>query len=178
MSPWVALLRGVNVGGIAIRSADLADLFRDTLGFTEVRTFLASGNVRFETDAATRTRPALKSSIEQALRERFGYDAWIVLVTLAELERAIEKFPFDDGDDARQPWVVFCVDAATRDELAEAAASVDRTVDPVATGRGVVYWNPPKGSSTDTAFAKVLAKAAYKSRTTNRNLRTLVKIAA
>jgi len=73
---------------------------------------------------------------------------------------------------------VFCVDTATRDELAEAAASVDGTVDPVAAGPGVVYWNPPKGSSTDTPFAKVLAKAAYKSRTTNRNLRTLVKIAA
>ena len=70
------------------------------------------------------------------------------------------------------------MDAATRDELAEAAASVDRTIDPVATGPGVVYWNPPKGSSTDTPFAKILAKAAYKTRTTNRNLRTLVKIAA
>jgi hypothetical protein len=41
-----------------------------------------------------------------------------------------------------------------------------------------VYWNPRKGSSTETPFAKILAKAAYKSRTTNRNLRTLVKIAA
>ncbi len=115
----------MNVGGITIRSADLAALFRDTLGFAEVRTFLASGNVRFETDAATGARAALKSSIEKALRERFGYDAWIVLVTLAELERAIAKFPFDDADAARQPWVVFCVDTATRDELAEAAASVD-----------------------------------------------------
>ena len=178
MTRWVALLRGVNVGGITIRNADLAALFRDTLGFAEVRTFLASGNVRFETDAATAARAALKSSIEKALRERFGYDAWIVLVTLAELERAIAEFPFDGADAARQPWVVFCVDTATRDELAEAAASVDGSVDPVATGPGVVYWNPPKGSSTDTPFAKLLAKAAYKTRTTNRNLRTLIKIAA
>ena len=178
MTRWVALLRGVNVGGITIRSADLAALFRDTLGFAEVRTFLASGNVSFETDAATRTRPALKSSIEKALRERFGYDAWIVLVTLGELATAADGFPFDDADASRQPWVIFCVDDATRDELAGAAASVDSDVDPVRTGPGVVYWNPPKGSSTDTAFAKILAKAAYKTRTTNRNLRTLVKIAA
>ena len=178
MTRWVALLRGVNVGGIQVRSVDLAALFRDTLGFREVRTFLASGNVGFETDAATSTRAALKSSIEKALRDTFGYDAWIVLVTLAELEQAIAQFPFDDADAARQPWVVFCVDTATRDELAEAAASVDPAVDPVASGPGVVYWNPPKGSSTDTAFAKILAKAAYKARTTNRNLRTLVKIAA
>jgi hypothetical protein len=40
----------------------------------------------------------------------------------------------------------------------------------------VVYWNPVKGSSTDTAFAKILAKARYKSTTTNRNLRTLAKL--
>jgi uncharacterized protein (DUF1697 family) len=177
MTTWVALLRGVNVGGITIRSADLAALFRDELGFLEVRTFLASGNVRFESDAAANARGTLKGSIEKALRARFGYDAWIVLVTLEEMQRAIDEFPFDSGDETRQPWVVFCVDTATRDELTAAAASVDSVLDPVRGGTCVVYWNPPKGSSTDTPFAKILAKTTYKSRTTNRNLRTLVKIA-
>jgi uncharacterized protein (DUF1697 family) len=178
MTTWVALLRGVNVGGITIRSADLASLFREELGFDEARTFLASGNVRFESDAGPGARDKLKGSVEKALRTRFGYDAWIVLVTLSEVRKAMEGFPFDASDGSRQPWVVFCVDTATRDELAAAAASLDSTVDPVATGPGVVYWNPPKGSSTDTAFAKILAKTTYKSRTTNRNLRTLAKIAA
>ncbi|MGB4776976.1 DUF1697 domain-containing protein [Microbacterium sp.] len=175
MTTWVALLRGVNVGGITIRSADLGEVFRG-LGFDAVRTVLASGNVRFETDAAASARPRLKTTIEQALHERFDYDAWIVLVTLDELQRAIDDFPFDAADAQRQPWVIFCVDAATRDELA--AASVDDDVDPRAPGPGVVYWNPPKGSSVETPFAKVLAKATYKPRTTNRNLRTLVKIAS
>ncbi|WP_439593321.1 DUF1697 domain-containing protein [Microbacterium sp.] len=167
---WVALLRGVNVGGITVKSADLARVFRD-LGFEAVRTVLASGNVAFEASGSRRT---LKSSIEQALRDEFAYDAWILLVTADELKAAIDGFPFDATDAARQPWVIFCVDAATRDELV--AASIDEELDPVASGPGVVYWNPPKGSSTDTPFAKVLARAAYKPRTTNRNLRTLVKI--
>ena len=174
MTAWVALLRGVNVGGITIRSADLAEVFRG-LGFDAVRTVLASGNVTFETDAGARA--ALKADIETALRDRFGYDAWIVLVTQDELAAAIDGFPFDETDAARQPWVVFCVDGATRDELTDAAASLDSSVDPVAAGPGVVYWNPAKGSTTDTPFAKVLAKAAYKPRTTNRNLRTLRKLA-
>jgi uncharacterized protein (DUF1697 family) len=178
MTTWVALLRGVNVGGITIRSADLASLFREELGLREVRTFLASGNVRFESDAGPGGRDKLKGSIEKALRTRFGYDAWIVLVTLEEMQQAIEEFPFDAGDETRQPWVVFCVDTATRDELTAAAASVESALDPVAEGPGVVYWNPPKGSSTDTAFAKILGRTTYKSRTTNRNLRTLVKIAS
>ena len=176
MTAWVALLRGVNVGGATIRSADLAALLREELGFHDVRTYLASGNARFETDAAPGARQKLKKGIEKALGDRFGYDAWIVLVTLGELRRAMAKFPFDPSDATRQPWVIFCVDDATRDELAETAASLDADVDPVAKGPGVVYWNPPKGSSTDTPFAKVLAKPAYRPRTTNRNLRTLEKI--
>jgi len=178
VTTWVALLRGVNVGGITIRNADLVALFQDTLGFEDVRTYLASGNARFEADAAPGARQQLKKSIEKSLGERFGYDAWIVLVTLGELRRAIEKFPFDASDGTRQPWVIFCADDATRDELAATAAPLDDVVDPVATGPGVVYWNPRKGSSTDTPFAKILAKSTYRPRTTNRNLRTLEKISA
>ncbi|WIB26359.1 DUF1697 domain-containing protein [Curtobacterium sp. MCSS17_015] len=51
MTRWVALLRGVNVNGITIRSAELVELFR-ALGHTDVRTVLASGNVDFTTDGA------------------------------------------------------------------------------------------------------------------------------
>jgi uncharacterized protein (DUF1697 family) len=176
MTAWVALLRGVNVGGITIRNAELIALFQDVLGLKEVRTFLASGNVRFETDASGSRRGEVKDSVEAALRERFRYDAWIVLVTVVELGRAIEKFPFDEADPTRQPWVIFCVDPATRDELLAAAASLDPSVDPVAAGPGVVYWNPVKGTTTDTPFAKILARATYTARTTTRNLRTLGRI--
>jgi len=178
---WIALLRGVNVGGITIRSADLADLFR-SLDSGGVRTVLASGNVRFETDEPASARAKLKSRIEKALRERFGYDAWIALITADELAKAIERFPFDADDSARQPWVVFCSDGDVANELADAAASVDDPkTDPTAFEKvsphvSVVYWNPVKGTTTDTAFAKVLAKTRYTSTTTNRNLRTLAKL--
>lgn len=174
MTSWVALLRGVNVGGVTVRNADLASVFTE-LGFGSVRTVLASGNVVFETDAAASDRAKLKASIEGALRDRFSYDAWILLVTMRELTTAAEAFPFDDADPARQPWVIFCADTTTRDELV-AAARPDAGADPVAEGPGVVYWNPRKGSTVSTPFAKVLAKDSYRARTTNRNLRTLRRI--
>lgn len=175
MTTWVALLRGVNVGGITIRSADLAALFEEQ-GFTDVRTVLASGNVVFDADAGASRRATIKKGIERALRDRFGYDAWIVLVTKSEVTEAVERFPFDADDPARQPWVLFCVDSETRDELLGIARDLDAAIDPVDGGSGVVYWNPAKGSSTDTPFAKIIAKQAYRTRTTNRNLRTLLKI--
>ena len=174
MTEYIALLRGVNVGGITMKSADLRDLFAG-LGFEGVRTVLASGNVVFEAPSRD-SRAAVKSRIEQGLRDRFGYDAWIVLVTRAELERAIDAFPFDADDAGRQPWVIFASEQAVVDELMGFAEQADPDVDPLAAGDGVVYWNPVKGTTVDTPFAKLLAKAKYKPATTNRNLRTLRKV--
>jgi len=174
MADFIALLRGVNVGGITVRSADLRELF-EGLGFGSVRTVLASGNVVFETPA-NEAHGALKTRIEQALRDRFDYDAWIVLVTRDELQRAVDRFPFDADDEHRQPWVIFASDAGVIDELAAFAGDADAEVDPISRGEGVVYWNPVKGTTVDTPFAKLLAKARFKPTTTNRNLRTLRKM--
>src|SRR6218665_964531 len=113
MAEWVALLRGVNVNGITIRSADLAALFRE-LEFADVKTFLASGNVRFNATPSLTERATLKGRIETALRDRFGYDAWIVLVTPEELDAAIAGFPFDEADATRHPYVIFCADETSR----------------------------------------------------------------
>lgn len=174
MTSYIALLRGVNVGGITVKSADLRELF-EGLGFGGVRTVLASGNVVFET-TKREARAAVKRRIEQALGDRFGYDAWIVLVTRAELERSLEEFPFDADDARRQPWVIFASDPAVVDEILQAARDADPDVDPLAPGVGVIYWNPVKGTTVQTPFAKLIGKAKYRSATTNRNLRTLLKI--
>lgn len=170
MAKWIALLRGVNVNGIRIRSADLADLFRG-LGFADVRTVLASGNVVFGTDADAST---LKTTIEQALRDRFGYDAWIVLVRHEDLAAVIEGFPFDRADD-RHDYVVFGSDDDALDALL-ADLALDATVEQVARGEAVVYWSCPKGSSTDTVFAKRAGAARFKRTTTTRNTNTLRKL--
>ena len=174
MTDFIALLRGVNVGGITIKSAELRVMF-DELGFADVRTVLASGNVTFAS-ARRESHEALKGRIEQALRDRFGYDAWIVLVTREGLEHAVDGFPFDAHDARRQPWVIFTSEAGVVDELMSFADGADPDVDPLARGDGVVYWNPVKGTTVSTPFAKLLSKPKYKPLTTNRNLRTLRKI--
>ena len=87
-----------------------------------------------------------------------------------------DAFPFDADDASRQPWVVFASEASAIEDLLDATGALDPDVDPVRRGDGVVYWNPVKGTTVDTPFAKLLAKAKYKPVTTNRNLRTLRKI--
>lgn len=177
---WIALLRGVNVGGVTIRSADLAEVFRSA-GFTGVRTVLASGNVVFDDpehqpgDAEDDARGALKRRIEGSLAEAFGYEAWIVLTHQHALADVIEAYPWPEAEQV-QPYVMFSSEQTSLDALlafwAEAGAQPDR----VAPGDGVLYWEVPKGSSTDTAFAKESSKARFKPHVTTRNLRTLRKL--
>ena len=167
----VALLRGVNVGGITIRSAELAELFR-SLGLEEVRTVLASGNVVFE-GGAEDADGALKRRIEAALTERFGYTAWIVLTDAAHLARVAEAYPWPETDD-KQPYAIF---ASQPEALAELlAADTDPGRERIASGDGVVYWEVTKGQTVETPFAKTLAKRRFQSVTTNRNLRTLRRL--
>ncbi|MGO7983379.1 DUF1697 domain-containing protein, partial [Rhizobium johnstonii] len=71
MTRWIALLRGVNVNGRTIKSADLSALFGD-LGFENVRTVLASGNVCFDTARADAAK--LKRDIEAGLVELLGHE--------------------------------------------------------------------------------------------------------
>ncbi|PZF15690.1 pyridoxamine 5-phosphate oxidase [Curtobacterium sp. MCPF17_011] len=172
MTNWIALLRGVNVNGITIRSADLAELFRG-LGYTDVRTILASGNVVFTT--ADPVDPAvLRSSIEQALRDRFGYDAWIVLVRHDSLADLVAGFPFASAAD-RHDYVVFASEPVALDDLL-AGLDHDPAIEQVARGDGVVYWSCPKGSSTTTPFAKRAGAGRFKRTTTARNTNTLRKL--
>ncbi len=174
----VALLRGVNVGGISIKSADLAELFR-ALGFENVRTVLASGNVVFDADVTTDApdAAALKLRIETALTERFGYDAWIVLEPLGRVQSVIEQFPFDATRDGWHPYVLFSSDAGSLVELMAAAPTLDPADEIVVEGDGVLYWHCRREVGVNSAFSKLTAKARFRSSTTNRNLRTLMKLA-
>ena len=181
MSRWIALLRGINVGGASIRSADLAALFRE-LGFEDVRTVLATGNVDFTTDvdAADTTdvdaadpaaAASLKERIEAALGERFGYEAWIVLIPRIDLAGIVEDYPFAE-DAEHHAYVVFASTAQARADLLDCA----RAEDPVAGGEGVVYWRCPKGASTTEPFAKRIAAARFRATTTTRNITTLRRL--
>jgi uncharacterized protein (DUF1697 family) len=170
MARWVALLRGVNVNGITIRSADLRSVFAER-GYTDVRTVLASGNVVFSSGMSA---SELKADVEQALRDRFGYDAWIVLVPHDSLAELVDAFPFESSTD-RHDYVLFGSDDAALDDLL-ADLVLDDSVERVARGDGVVYWSCPKGSSTDTVFAKRAGAARFKRTTTTRNTNTLRKL--
>lgn len=169
MTRYVALLRGVNVGGVTVRSADLVDLVRG-LGYDDVRAVLASGNVLFSTEESAATA---EKRLEKALGERFGYEAWVHVLTAAAIAAIADGFPFSRSGD-RHAYVVVVVKSEVRAELL--ATELDPAVEEVAEGHGVLYWTVPKGSTLDSAFGRALSVARHKPWLTTRNLNTFERL--
>jgi uncharacterized protein (DUF1697 family) len=174
MSEWVVLLRGINVGGINIKMADLRAALTSA-GFTDVRTVLATGNVLLRSALSV---AALKAQVESALAQTFGYQAWVVVLNVPTLRAIVESYPFDAEREGWHPYVVFGSDDSHLTELSALAEELDPELERVTAGRDVVYWEVRAGSTTTSRFGKATAKAKFKSTTTTRNLRTLVKLLA
>jgi uncharacterized protein (DUF1697 family) len=174
MTRYIALLRGINVGGISIKMAALADTVRE-LGHTGVSTVLASGNVVFDSDETDAAQ--LKANLENALSEAFGYEAWVVLLTRDQLSAAVEAYPFQDRDDWHSYILLGSADDLL-DDLLAAAPALDQADERVQPGAGVLYWQVRRAVGIKSRFSTLSAKAKYKASTTTRNLRTLHKILA
>jgi uncharacterized protein (DUF1697 family) len=171
MTRYVAFLRGVNVGGVNLKMADVAAALEDA-GFTAVKTVLASGNVLLESRS---TVDAVRRKAEQALRDAFGYDAWVLAYDLDTVAAISDGFPFEREVDGHHSYVTFVTDADVLDELA-ALADDAPAAEKIQRGTGVIYWQVPKTGTLDTTIGKTMGKKRYKSSTTTRNLRTLDKV--
>ena len=172
MTRFVALLRGVNVGGVTVKMADLTEVVRG-LGYNDVKTVLASGNVLFTARDETET-PA-KQKLEAALRERFGYEAWVHVLTQDALAKIVAAYPYPRSAE-RHGYVVFILKPEVRDELL--AVQLDSAVEQVQVGDGVIYWSVPKGSTLDSAMGRAQGSGRYKPWLTTRNVNTLEKLLA
>jgi uncharacterized protein (DUF1697 family) len=98
MTRYAAFLRGVNLGKRTVKSAELKAAF-EAMGFTEVKTLLASGNVLFGAKSAK----GLKEKTEAGLKAQFGFDVPIVLRTMDELKAMVTANYFGRaaGEDAQ-----------------------------------------------------------------------------
>lgn len=98
---YIALLRGINVGGRQVKMERLRALFTE-VGLANVRTYIQTGNVFFDTEESDRY--ALSAAIEAHLLEALGFAVPTFLRTVEELERSVALDPFKDmavADDMR-----------------------------------------------------------------------------
>ena len=170
MTKYVTFLRGINVGGRIIKMADLQDCFA-AMGFSAVATFLQSGNVTFESAVAA---DQLKPEIEAGLTGTFNYPAKVQVMPIDSLREIIAANPFAAAPENHHQYVIFFENGLEKDFATESASLDDEEV---RAGRGVAYWRVEKGKTLKSSVGKLLTKSKYKDFHTNRNVRTLRKIA-
>ena len=168
MKKYIAFLRGINVGNIRIKMSDLKLAF-ETFDFQQVKTYLQTGNVVFESD---KMNEIIKSLLEKKLSETFHYEAYVLLYEFDFLAQIIAQYPHERNE-SHHAYVIFIDNDLIFEELKSIAESSN---EPITSDNQVIYWKVVKGESLETPFSKILAKAKYKKNTTVRNINTLEKM--
>lgn len=174
MTGYAAFLRAINVGGRRVTNDMLRAEF-EALGYRDVRTLLASGNVTFTT--GRRSDSGLEAEIGEQLRTSLGFDVRTFVRSTADLERILTASPF--GTDASVDGTTMHIMFLTGPPDAEAVAAVtdaSRPGDLLAVEGAELHWLR-EGRMTDTALDwKPLAKLLGE--TTTRTAATVRKAAA
>lgn len=163
MPTYVALLRAVNVGGSGkLLMSDLAAICRDA-GLARVETYIASGNVVFESKAA----PAkVKGELEARLKAHAGKPIGVVMRTAAELRAVLKANPFAKAE-PKHTYAIFLDEAPPRDALDRVSGRRDEQL---RRGRREIYVHYPGGMGR----SKLRIPAAGAG--TARNMNTVAKL--
>ncbi|HJS29752.1 MAG TPA: DUF1697 domain-containing protein [Anaerolineales bacterium] len=174
MNQYVALLRGINVGGKnLIKMADLKACF-ESLGFQNVRTYIQSGNVLF--DAEGSDQPGLTAQLEEALSVNFNYVSRLVLRSEAEMRQVVRRAPPGFGDDPAtfRYDVIFLKEPMTAAEAMQSVSTKDG-VDQAFAGKGVLYFSRLISRASSSHLTKIVSLPVYQSMTI-RNWNTTTKL--
>jgi uncharacterized protein (DUF1697 family) len=164
MTRYIALLRAVNVGGSGkLPMADLKSLCENA-GFGRVETYIASGNVVFDSKSAAL---AVKAMLEARLLAYAGKPVGVVVRTATEMLAVLNANPFPEGD-TRRVHAIFLDGTPPRDALDHVAG---RSEEQIHLGEQEIYVHYPAGMSR----SKLRIPAAKTG--TARNMNTVARLA-
>ena len=164
VAAYVALLRGINVGGKnLIKMPELKGCF-EAGGFKEVVTYIQSGNVLFR--SAGSGSAALARRIEEMLTSTFGYRGSVVLSSRAQLRAVVERAPegFGADPDTFRYDVIFLKEPLTA-RAALKSVPTRQGVDEVHAGPGVLYSSRLISRAAQSHLGKVVSLPIYQSMT-------------
>jgi len=174
LNRYVALLRGINVGGRnRVPMADLRAVF-DAAGFADVATYIQSGNVVFSAAGSS----GLEGRIEAALAVRFGASIPVVVRSLRQLRTVVRAAPLGFGErpDEYHSDVIF-LKAPLTPANAMAAVQLRDGVDAAWPGTGVLYFERLSARRTQSRLSSIMGTPAYQQMTI-RNWRTTTTLLA
>src|ERR1051326_5688084 len=174
MTRFVSLFRGINVGGHqAVRMDELKELYA-SLGFTDVATYIQSGNVVSTSDSVDVLQ--LQRDIEDRFAQKFGFHAKAMVRTAAELQEIIDNNPFQNQPMKEPKWVVVMFlttspDSKAQEELRNSYAGPEE----IYITNKEVYIYYPNGIGR-SKLSNTLLEKKLKTAGTGRNWNTILQL--
>ena len=170
---FVALLRGVNVGGNNMISMSALKKSFEALGFSDVTTYINSGNIIFNAKHADARK--LEQQIERMMAKEYQLDSKVVVRSFSEMEKLVQSLPRNwDGNSSWRYNVIFLRHTIDSEEiLAELPANDE--IEEVVYRPGTVLWAAHVDRISRSKMVKLSSRKIYQDMTV-RNLNTTKKL--
>jgi uncharacterized protein (DUF1697 family) len=174
MKTYIALFRGLNVGGNNILPMNELVTVLEKIGARNVKTYIQSGNAVFQGEETNAL--LLSNKISAAIKKSHGFEPQVLLLELEEMERAVESNPFPEGESEPKALHLYFLEAIPENPDFDTLASIKSNRERFALKDGVFYLQAPEGIGRSKLAAK--AEKLLGVSATARNWRTVCKIMA
>lgn len=175
MNRYIALLRGINVGGKnPVSMKELQKLLQKD-GFSDVVTYINSGNIIFSSELCD--KDIIKTRCETLFFEHFGFFISFMIIKTDELIDSLKNAPeWWDKDKESKHNALFVIPPATVNEIIAEVGEAKPEYENVGTYGNVIFWSAPLKTFSRTRWSKIVGKSAY-DMVTIRNSNTVKKLA-
>ena len=174
MKTYVALFRGINVGGTnVLPMKDLASLL-ENIGSQNVKTYIQSGNAVFQSEEENAS--LLSNKIRAAIKKSHGFEPQLLLLTPKEIERAIESNPFPEAESEPKTLHAYFLASMPENPDLGALDNIKSDRERFALKDRVFYLHAPDGIGRSKLAAN--AEKLLGISMTARNWRTVCKVMA
>lgn len=158
MPKYIAFLRAINVGGHTVKMDHLKTLF-EKMGFEKVETFIASGNVVFET--VLKSISTIKKKIETDLKKHLGYDVAAFIRTTKDLKEISDYKPFSESElnNPKNNLYIGFLDSLPAEENQSKIFAMQDAANEFHFNKNELYWLCRKNFSDSGIDGKKLEKA-------------------
>ncbi len=175
MYRYLAFLRAINVGGHrVIRMADLRKTF-GSLGFGNVATYIQTGNVLFSCDESDPLK--LEETIEEAIRDKHGFDVTVMVRTPKEISEIVEQNPFSDLDESLYKIYVVFLSEPPHTQNLDALTSLSNQHESFIVRGSHAFVSIDGNSKGKVMFSNNFLEKQLKVEATTRNIRVTRKLA-
>ena len=170
MKTYIALLKGINVGGHKkVPMAELRDLLAKS-GFQNVQTYIQSGNVIFKSSEETKN---LEDKIQNAISSHFGFEVSVIVKTNAELQLIFDSCPFENAKKEKSYFIM--LNKIPERNLIEEVDKISYDDEEIVIINNCLYFYCSKGFG-QTKFNMSTYERKLNLVGTSRNYNTMVKL--